>query len=180
MKARLSLQKETYVVYTIIRSAIAIMLLGFVLGLCSSCVTREPLPSKDDIQLYFDKNINDIACINEFVIHSDYQFIRLDNYDRKLAGEFKVFIDYDYSVVLPDNVKNAVNRLGENGNVAISYSKDAMTVQYEVWYDHHDRGAGFAFVLKENMIPIIPYMFNSEPLYDDGWYYYITDYNATR
>ena len=179
MKTRITLQKR-YMVHTIKKSVLAVAFFGFVLSLCSSCVVYDPLPSKDEIQQYFDRNYYDILCINDFIISSDYQFFRLDNYDRKLSGDFKVFADYDYSVALPDNVNNAVKRLGENGKLAISYSTDTMTVQYEVWYDYHDRGCGFAFLVTEQSNPDILYLLSCEPLNNKGWYYYITDYNATR
>lgn len=160
------------------KRCVLLVALCIMLCLCISCVKKNSIPSKEDVQAFFDDNYDTIMIINDYIVNSDYQYVLIDNnYE---YGEFYANINHRRNSSLPDSISTAVNKLANGRNISIVYLSDNMTIKYEIWYDNYDRGCGFAYVLDDRSIPCIQYLLNYEKLSTEGWYYYFTDYNATR
>ncbi len=148
----------------------------FILCLFSSCAKNSSMPSKDEVQVFFDDNCGAIMAINDYIRNSDYQYVLITNYN----GDLYFNIDKDRNCALPDSISAALNKLMHDRKISIAYLDHNMTIEYEIWYDSHDRGCGFCYVFNDQQVPNIQYLSYYEQLLKEGWYYYTTDYNLTR
>ena len=155
---------------------ILLVALCIMICLCISCVKKNSIPSKEDVQAFFDDNYDTIMIINNYIMNSDHQYVVINNF----SGVFYANINHQRDSSLPDSIITALNKLADNQEINIVYLSDNMTIEYEIWYDNYDRGCGFAYVLDDRSIPCIQYLLSYEKLSTEGWYYYFTDYNATR
>ena len=138
--------------------------------LFSACSQQQTPPTFNEIELIFRNNYEDILIINNFLINSND--ISIYNPTLKYAG-------YDDAVINDEEVQDAIDRLMSNQILKIAY-RYGNTIVYILWDNPHDMGCGVAYSINNKSEPDIAFMTELIPLNNDGWYYYVDDYNTWR
>lgn len=154
------------------------MLICFVLaalilcGLCGCKVFDNEIPTVSEIQDIFDRDKVALLLIKDYLINSGYsEFYIYD--DCKTAR-----IGLNQKIQLEDEaIISALQQLRNSGYKSID--KDGNTIAFWVWSKFNDTGCGIAYSIDGKQISI-EYLTESVPLSEDGWYYFVDDFNEWR
>ena len=138
-----------------------------------SCCYQNTPPGIKTVQSQMDENINDIQSVVDFLKKSDYEKIYITNADGTMNADFKNEQIADINVCL------AVNHLFQD-NQYLKICKDGNTVYLLQWKGLRDIGCGIAYTINGVDIPVIAYSTELLPLSNDGWFYYISDYELWK
>lgn len=130
-------------------------------------------PSVDAVQEQFVNNLDDINAVVSFMQSSGYDgFFIQDSTELASSGS--------RTIQIQDNeIRFAIKRLFHNRNY-LDISKIGNTVTLLQWRGVYDVGCGIIYT--NNVEESINTEFVTEliPISEDGWYYYVSDYNAWR
>lgn len=142
----------------------------------SGCSSKPP--DVASVEEHFRNNQEDILTVVDFIINSEYSSISIDTADGTM------FADLETVKIENEDVNNAIKRLlGHTlGNSRQYYSiyRSINTIILHQWKNTHDCGCGIAYSISGEFPPIIQYCTELVPLSEEGWYYYVDDYNAWR
>ena len=143
---------------------------GILLG---GCAKREP-PGKEEIYERFQDAHSDIQIVLNYLVQTEYDTIFYPTPD----GE--VFADFE-RIPIDDTIKDAVHSLIREHNF-IRFGKriDDNAIAFEMWTDQLECECGVVYALNKEILPTVEYLTLLEPLPEDGWYYYVEDYNEWR
>ena len=128
-------------------------------------------PSLSKVEMYFERDREDLYLIIDYVIKS---------------GATDLFIYEDCKTALMDSkeieisdesVIAALKHLRENGYTGINKYRN--TIEFRVWEGIRDVSCGIAYLIEDDKIEI-QYVTETAPLPEDGWFYYVTDYEEAR
>lgn len=160
-------------VFRIICSLFLIMSICSILIGCSS----EP-PDVVFVEEHFRNNQEDIQTVVDFILSTEYSSVIIDTTDGTMLA------DLETVEINKENVNGAIKRLlGETlGDSRQYYSiyRSLNTIKLSQWENAHDCGCGVAYAIYDGVAPVIQYCTELVPLSEDGWYYYVDDYNAWR
>lgn len=123
-------------------------------------------------ELYID-NKEDIHTVVLFLENLKYQDIYIDTFDGEMLADMTQLAINDYEVV------SAIKCLFEN-NMFKSISKHGNTISLSHWSGLQDIGCGIAYSINGVDRPEVQFMTELVPLTEDGWFYYVDDYNKWR
>ena len=137
----------------------------------SACANYNTPPDLDYVQKHFKSNLADISTIVGYMIDSEYENIYItDTTGTMLADLNRVEIDD------PD-VTDAVNRILKT---YVMIDKIGNTIYLLQWKGVRDIGCGIAYTIDGINKPQIQFATELIPLAEDGWFYYVSDYNKWR
>lgn len=116
---------------------------------------------------------DDINIVNKYLMNNSYNFIYINSDNGCAYADFEDIIIEDHST------NTAIHRLFNNAGV-ISIDLDDKTIDYTLWIGHHENSCGIAYSIGETDTPQIQYAVKFIPLSEQGWYYYLVDYNEWR
>lgn len=141
---------------------------------CSELSILSSPPSYSAVQKRFTNNWKNIETIEVYLTESRYSSIDISNFRCT-----KVFADFDHIDITDVAVRHAVRSLLLTGRYK-NISKSQNTIVIEQWSNIGDIGCGIAYSIDSDAEPVIEYVTELQPLNEDGWYYYISDYNQWR
>lgn len=160
-------------VFRITYSLLLVLFLCYILTSCSP----EP-PDVASVEEHFRNNQEDIQTVVDFIINLEYSSISIDTADGTMLADLETVEIED------EDVNNAIKRLlGRTlGNSSQYYSiyRSLNTIDFSQWSSPQDIGCGVAYSISGEFPPIIQYCTELVPLSEEGWYYYVDDYNAWR
>lgn len=141
-------------------------------GTCGCSAFRNEVPTVPEIQEIFDRDRDLLLLIKDYFINADYAELYIDeDCETARAGlNDSVHID-DVTVV------SALQHLKERGYRF--FSKRGNTICFGIWARFRDVGCGIAFSMDGEAISV-QYLTEAVPLSEDGWYYYVDDFNEWR
>lgn len=86
-------------------------------------------------------------------------------------------MDLEEIKIRDESVIAAIKRLREKGYTGIN--KYENTIEFRLWEGIRDLSCGIAYLIEGDEIAI-QYVTETEPLPEDGWFYYVTDYEEAR
>lgn len=138
----------------------------------NSCARREP-PSEDEIYARFQESREDISIVVDYFLTSDYEHIIIYDADEPVFADFA-------NIELDETVKNAARSLlKKHGFIAIVKDTEYNALEFLMWTGA-EISCGVLYAINRDKLPEteIPALLISLP--DDGWYYYVADYNEWR
>ena len=160
-------------IFQIAYSLLLVLFLCYTLTGCSS----EP-PDVASVEEHFQNNQEDIQTVVDFIINSEYSSVSIDTADGMMFADLKMV------EIENEGVNSAIKRLlGHRlGGSRQYYSiyRSMNTIEFFQWKNTHDCGCGVAYSISGKIPPIIQYCTELVPLSEEGWYYYVDDYNAWR
>ncbi len=148
--------------------AILAVVLAF---LCAGC--RSTPPTVEAVEERFNENYDDILTVVSFMINSGHEDIQIRDYSGTM------YVDFEWIDITDASVNSAVERL-LGSNLYRYIFKSGNTIQFIQWTGLQDIGCGITYTINGIDLPEIQHMTEIVPLSQDGWYYYVDDYNEWR
>lgn len=159
---------------------IILLLLGIICGLLAGCEEIYTPPSAEELEQCLLENYADIQTVISFALRSEYETIYISDTTGLMCVD-----DYDRFIDVPIEDKTvfaAVKRLlGNNTYSYIAIDKDDNRVKLKQWSRVYDEAScGIVFSINGIDKPEVDYCTYMTPLSEDGWYYYLCEYNKWR
>ena len=137
----------------------------------SGCST---VPDREDVQQIYDQDQHYISVVVDYLSASEYKNITIRN-----ASGYMVTKDGD--VKIPDgDVLDAIHYLMSKQDYYY-IGRYEHTIKFEVWYrDLGQIACGFTCSTNDNKKPYIQYATELTPMDEEGWFYFVDDYNTWR
>ena len=151
-------------------------LLALELLLLTFLVTYEKKPpSVEDVDSFVAENWSDISTVNDYLLDLGAR----DAYITRSNGS--ILIDLDRLKIEDDAVMKAVRSLWKNGCKGIDMHIERNAISYTIWTRLSSQAAcGFEYAIDHSLIPEAQYQTELVPLSEDGWYYYLAEYEKWR
>jgi hypothetical protein len=149
------------------------LIIGIIVALLVGCKDVNSPPSVSYVQKRYQEHSEDIQVIIDFLSSSDYEDVYIsDSAGTMLADLNEVLIEDPSASKAIDNIidAKAYQHINKNGN----------TISLLQWKGIRDIGCGIAYTINGIDAPEIEFATQIIPLSDDGWFYYVSDYNAWR
>lgn len=142
-------------------------------SLCIGCSGLNTPPDKNTVQQVFDDHYEDIMLLVSFMETSGYKDIIISD------ASGTIFADFSHLQIQDSDVGNAIEHLLKKGPY-IKIAKLDGTISMLQWTGLQDIGCGVLY--SENIEESIDVEFVTEliPLSEEGWFYYVSDYNKWR
>lgn len=128
-------------------------------------------PSYSKVELSFERDKAELYLITDYMIESGVTDLYVyEDCSTALADLEEIEID-DETVVA------TLKRLKEKGYTEIN--KFGNTIQFQLWSGIRDISCGIAYLAEDGEIAI-QYVTETEPLPENGWFYYVVNYNEWR
>lgn len=147
-----------------------VLLIAGMLCFCSCAATKPPTVT--EIQEIFDRDRENILIVTDYFVSSGYSNLIVWDNDCK-----NMFADRKDVAIEDEAVVTALKALAKNGYQ--TFSKDGNTVSFCVWSRLADVGCGMAYSIDGEAI-CVEYLTESAPLSENGWFYYVDDFNEWR
>lgn len=158
--------KKNYIVY------LGVFLLACNLALFQiGCTQIESPPSIESVQNHYQEHREDIQIIINIFTASNYEHISIRNNDGTMLADLNIVSIDDKEVF------SAVDSLLANGAYH-HIIKNENTIYLLQWKGIRDIGCGIAYSINRVDNPQIEFETQLVPLSDDGWFYYVSDYNT--
>lgn len=148
---------------------ILIMAICVTLTCCGSNIP----PDSNSVHEHFLNNYRDIQVVVEYMANSPYE----DLFIIDTSGTMQA--DLTWMQIENEEVMTAVNNLLGNGEY-IKIIKTGNTIYMLQWTGTRDIGCGIAYSINGTDVPDVQFTTTLVPITEDGWYYYISDYNKWR
>lgn len=158
--------KKTLIIALILLTVLLIILV-------SSCHGYNTPPSVSYVKNKFILNHNEINVIVEYMINAGYEDIYISSADGFMIADLMKIQICDESFLA------AVKKLIQD-NAYIHISKNGNTISFLQWRGIKDIGCGVAYSINGINAPDIQFMTELVPIFDAGWFYYVSDYNKWR
>ncbi|MFT3950868.1 MAG: hypothetical protein QM689_02735 [Oscillospiraceae bacterium] len=156
---------------------VAIIVIAAVVGLACAFIYSFAPPDKSKTEKYFNHDVAEINLVKDYMSYSGYLEIYIDKATIKNDTMFTGVITNDVRIEDSEVVKAIKRLINQRGVNCIS--KDGNTIYFEKWR-LSDQSRGIAYSINKTDKPELQYLTKLEPLSEDGWYYYETDYNEWR
>ncbi|MCL2573992.1 MAG: hypothetical protein FWE34_05495 [Defluviitaleaceae bacterium] len=163
--------KWYFITVTVSLFSFAVTLLAINMILLGSPLPR--MPRITTVQASFDRNIENITIVRDFLAESNYEIIRIHN---PAALNSVMSINYG-AITLPihdSNVQNALMSLAVDGYSLIGRTSEGIFfLKWRVW----ESDGGIIYMMDGNTPDetVLRWLISTEPLVDEGWHFYIED-----
>lgn len=131
-------------------------------------------PGPDEIAAQFRQDRADIQPIADYFLTAQYESIYIQDTDESMFADFS-------RIPIDESIKAPVLRLIRDRNYhSIDKHADSNALQFSMWTDHRERDCGVVYAIDPGTPPEIQFRTRLEPMPEDGWYYYVSDYNQWR
>lgn len=149
----------------------------FLVILLRTCSIMEP-PKIAEVEIVFQLNRDDIQIVVDFMISSEYKTIRIDAEGSTGLKSTDGYHFETQEIILDQKTQEAANRLLSGKYKTISKSENTITLHQWNWFN--DVSCGAAFTINSQDLPGVPYVTKLIPMKQEGWYYYVADFNQWR
>ena len=125
------------------------------------------------MQQQFREHYADIQAITEFMTDAGYENIYLDD------SSGTVLADLNRIQITDQKVVDAAARLLDSGRYS-EISKRGNTFSFTQWIGLRDIRCGIAYTIHGSDLPEVEFTTQLVPMDQDGWFYYVADYNKWR
>lgn len=140
-------------------------------GTCGCAVLERNPPFVSEVQAIFERDKESLLLVTDYFINAGYTDLYInDDCETALADLDKIHIN-DAATI------SAFKQLRSKGYEF--FSKKGNTISFGIWSRFRDVGCGIAYSIDGAEISV-EYMAESAPLSEDGWYYYVDDFNEWR
>lgn len=150
-----------------------LMVLGLIVALLIGFKDFNSPPSTISVQNRYKEHSDDIQIIVDYLSSTDYEDVYITDNNGTMLAELEIILveDSTFSNAIDCIIGNRVyQHINKNGN----------TISFLQWKGIRDIGCGIAYTINGIDTPEIEFATKIIPLSDEGWFYYVSDYNAWR
>ncbi len=152
---------------------IMILLIAYVVTCCHWATP----PGVNQIQTFFRENYEDIQLMTDWLLNSGYADVFFNEEDLR---EGKVWADFSV-IPLDSEILSCAKRLwSQKGFHRISKHSPGNRVEFEIWSDLFEACCGIVYAEDPTSAYSVQYVLSVEPLSEENWYYFYSDYNKWR
>ena len=129
------------------------------------------IPDVTSVRYQLEENRSDIDTTIGYLVDSGYSNIYIQSPTGIMVA------DLEDVCILDPTVSDAINRILEN---YIMINKVGNTIYLLQWRSSQDIGCGIAYTINGTSKPNVQFTTELIPISDDGWYYFVSDYNKWR
>lgn len=157
-----------------IRKIIPLVLALSLLFLMSGCTRAEKYPGIEYAEAHLQQDSEALQTLVQWLQKSEYSYIVFR------STEDTMFVEFEH-IPIPEDIRPTIDRLFKNNKYTkIIKDKEEKTIQFLYWTSFFEKDCGLLYALDKTVQPSAQYMTQCEPLSEDGWYYYFSDYNKSR
>ncbi|MCR4672191.1 MAG: hypothetical protein K5637_03000 [Lachnospiraceae bacterium] len=132
-------------------------------------------PSVEDVESFVTENWNDISVVNDYLLELGDR----DAYISDNRGS--ILIDLDHEKIEDYAVMQSVQSLWKKGCYSIYKNREWNSISYSLWHRTMGGvGCGFEYAIDHTLLPEVQYQTELVPLSEEGWYYYLREYEKWR
>lgn len=137
---------------------------------------RQKKPDPDAVTQQFQQDQADLETIAAWLLAAEQKEI----YINTEKGQLSIFADFE-DLPLDDSLLPPINRLKKQWQYAdMAKHEDWNALVFPMWTDHLERECGVVYAIDPEKAPTVQFLTQLEPLSEEGWYYYVSDYNLWR
>ena len=155
-------------------ASIWIILVAIIATFISSLTNANTPPSVNDVYEKFSENKESIQIIIDFMLEIDSDDVLIIYEDKE------VMIDFVRYPIVDEQLLQALKQLEEAGYKEKLIGRTENTISITQWIGQQDISCGIAYSIDKVSIPDLQFGTQLEALKDEGWYYYVEDYNEWR
>lgn len=140
---------------------------------CAWIEKRNTPPSYTEIEEIFLENQEDFSVIAQYLCDTNYELAQILNNDGTMYADLKD-VDIDN-----DGIISAIERLFDAGCNRIAMRKPNNEIEFLLWKCSQEKRCGVAYSIYGGE-PQVQFMTECEAFEEQGWYYYVADYNLWR
>ena len=152
------------------------LLMVFMCAFLNGC-SAEP-PNVEAVEDHFQNNRETIQIVVDFLLNIDCPSVYINTTDGTMLA------DLDRIEIKDNKANNAIKRLlGSSLFAKKQYRfiiRERNTIIFAQWSNSQQVGCGIAYSINKEVSPSIQYCTKLVPLSENGWYYYVDDYNTWR
>ena len=141
--------------------------------LLMGCESANLPPSISSVQSHFQEYSEDIQIITAFLSSSAYEDVYITKNDGSMLADLQEISIDDPAIA--EVIERIIDKDGYQHII-----KNGDTISLLQWRGIRDIGCGVAYSINGMNAPQIEYLTQLVPLSDNGWFYYVSDYNAWR
>lgn len=149
-----------------------VILVSLLASSLAGCGGNTP-PDFATVHEHYLKHSQDISTVLNFLISSGYEDISI----RDGSGTMRA--DFNTISIANDAVNEAIGGLISDSAYMNIY-KNGNSTSFLQWSGIRDIECGIAYSINGTDVPEIQFATQLTPLPEDGWFYYVADYNAWR
>ena len=155
---------------------IALLLMLLVsLELCSGCSYSVSSFGIEEAEGFFFRHETDLMVLVEFLENQDYKQIFISRSDGTALADLKTITIQNSTVI------QSLEAVMGDGCRSISKNADKNSIQFVLWTRTRDEAdSGLLFPLTREKDPEAQFQTELIPMNNDGWYYYLAEYNKWR
>ena len=154
------------------RALCVFLCLLLALSTCGCSGLGSEVPTVAEIQEIFVRDRELLLLIKDYFISTDDVELYIDEDCETARAGLNGSVHIDDATVV-----SALQQLKARGYRF--FSKDGNTICFGIWARLQDVGCGIAFSMDGEAISV-QYLTEAVPLSEDGWYYYVDDFNEWR
>ena len=150
---------------------IALLMLIVMLGLWWG---RNP-PDEEDIESFMEKHGGEIHIINGYLLGLGDSDAIINNHTGAIV------VDFEHRTVEDEAVREAIRVLWRGGCTSVFKCGDYNAIEYTIWKKTIGQvSCGFVYAIDEGSAPKVQFQTKLIPLPEDGWYYFLSEYEKWR
>ena len=145
------------------------------LAVCCSCTEFNEPYSFGDMENFLNAQKEDVQTITDFLLKLEYDNVQISD----MNGKF--FANHHSFDINEANTQESIKKLFEKGCLFIGKDVKENSVYFRMW--HRIRGSvecGLSYAIEKERIPTVQFQTELVSFDDDGWYYYVADYEEWR
>ena len=160
-----------------IKSLFGLTLLVCFLFSTAGCLSFNKAPDKEEMEKCFIRDKEDLMTVADYLTNLNYSSVWIEKPEIK-DGVMFTGSETRYQTINDKTALETINRLINNKDY-IRIGKDSNSIFFEKW-NHFEKEAGFVISINGNQSPSVEFLVELEPLSEDKWYYYLSDYEEWR
>lgn len=160
-----------YIPPTLLCIIVLVMTLLFV-----GCGQESP-PNIDEIYQDFQENQDDFQLIADYFASVKHQSIFINYDDDYYWADFRQYPFDEMDIEIYNTITYFFK---EKGYLGISKNNTQLGVEFRMWTDYRSIDCGVVYAIRDDVEPQPEFAVELVPLQEEGWYYYVSDYNEWR
>lgn len=141
---------------------------------CAGFGSFSSTPNKEEIIKSFTASYDDFVTIVDYMASLEYEFCFIDDDNGQYFG------DFEYYSISDSEVCAAIKRLWKMGCHDVIKDMADNSISFELWYSVFEIDAGVLYQIDPTSDSRVQYMTQIEETDNEGWCYYVADYNLWR
>lgn len=145
-------------------------------ALCASCShLKSRPPSAETMDRFVIQNTKDLSNVVDYLLNYDANSVNISSSDGSALS------DFERVVITDEPVLASVRTLWQNGCINITKDVERNEIIFMIWKRSMDEAdCGIVFALNNEVQPEVQFQTELIPLSENGWYYYLAEYNKWR